>query len=59
MGEKVIHCRDVGFDCEGVVRAESEDAVVALAVEHAAEVHGVTEVTPEIAQAVQAAIREE
>ncbi len=59
MGEKVIHCRDVGFDCEGVVSADTDEAVIALAVQHAAEVHGVTEVTPEIAEAVQAAIRDE
>jgi predicted small metal-binding protein len=59
MGEKVIHCRDVGFDCEGVVRADSEEEVVALAAQHAAEVHGVTELTPEIVEAVKGAIRDE
>ncbi|MFN2137152.1 MAG: DUF1059 domain-containing protein [Candidatus Promineifilaceae bacterium] len=59
MGEKVIHCRDVGFDCDGVVRADTDEEVVAMAVEHAAEVHGVTEVTPEIEAAVLGAIREE
>lgn len=59
MSEKVIHCRDVGFDCDGVVRGETEEEVVGKAVEHAAAVHGVTEVTPEIEQAVLGAIREE
>ena len=59
MGEKVIHCRDVGFDCEGVVRADTEKEVIEMAVQHAAAVHGVTEVTPEIATAVQNAIRDE
>ena len=59
MGEKVIHCRDVGFDCDGVVRADTDEEVVAMAVEHAAEVHGVTEVTPEREAAVLGAIREE
>ena len=59
MGEKVIHCRDVGFDCEGVVRANTEEEVVAMAAEHAAEVHGVTELTPEIVEAVKSAIRDE
>ena len=59
MGEKVIHCRDVGFDCEGVVRADTEKEVIEMAVQHAAAVHGVTEVTPEIAAAVQNAIRDE
>lgn len=59
MSEKVIHCRDVGFDCEGVVRAETEEEVVAMAAEHAAQVHGVTELTPEIVAAVKSAIRDE
>ena len=59
MGEKVIHCRDVGFDCEGVVRADSDEEVIALAAQHAADVHGVTELTPKNVEAVTAAIREE
>ena len=59
MGEKVIHCRDVGFDCEGVVRADSDEEVIAMAAQHAADVHGVTELTPEIVDAVKAAIRDE
>jgi predicted small metal-binding protein len=59
MSEKVIHCRDVGFDCDGIVRAETEEEVISMAAEHAAEVHGVTELTPEIVEAVKAAVRDE
>jgi predicted small metal-binding protein len=54
---KVMHCRDVGFDCEAVIRAETEKDVLAQAA--AQSVHGVKEITPEIANAVRAAIRNE
>jgi predicted small metal-binding protein len=56
---KVMHCRDVGFDCEGVIRAETEKEVLAQAAAHAQSVHGVEEITPEIANAVRAAIHDE
>ncbi len=57
--EKVIHCRDVGFDCDGVVKAKTENEVLALAAEHARSVHGLTEVTPEIVAKIRSIIREE
>jgi predicted small metal-binding protein len=56
---KVIHCRDIGFDCDGIVRAETEEQVVAKAAEHAQTVHNVSEITPKLAEAVRAAIRDE
>ena len=56
---KVIRCRDVGFDCEGVIRAESEEEAIAQAAEHAQTVHGLTEINDEVVQAVRGAIREE
>ncbi len=55
---KVVNCRDVGFDCEGVVRAESEEEVLRQVAEHARTVHDV-EVTPEMAEQVKDLIREE
>ena len=55
---KVLKCADVGFHCDGVIRAESVDEVLQLAAAHAKAVHGV-DVTPEIAQKVKAAIRTE
>jgi uncharacterized OsmC-like protein/predicted small metal-binding protein len=55
---KVVHCRDVGFDCEGVVRAETEEEVLSQVAEHARAVHDV-EVTPELAQQVKELIRDE
>ena len=56
---KVIHCKDVGFDCEGVVRADSEEQVLQMAAEHAKAEHGVTELTDEMVAKVKAVIRDE
>ncbi len=57
--EKVIHCRDVGFDCNGVIKAKTEEEALKLAAEHAIKVHGIKEITPEIVAKVKAVIREE
>ena len=40
---KELHCRDVGFDCDAVVTAESEDDVLAQVAGHAKAVHGLTD----------------
>ena len=56
---KTIHCKDVGFDCDGVVRAGSEEEGLQLAAEHAQSVHGVTELTSEMIEKVQSVIRDE
>jgi predicted small metal-binding protein len=45
---KAVKCRDVSFDCDGVVRADTEDEVLAQAAAHAQSVHVVEEITPEI-----------
>jgi len=57
--EKVIRCRDVGFDCDGVIKAKTENEALALAAEHARSVHGLTEITPEIVSKIKSVIREE
>jgi len=57
--EKVIRCRDVGFDCDGVIKAKTEDEALKLAAEHAMKVHGLKEITPEIIKKVKSVIREE
>lgn len=57
--EKVIHCKDVGFDCEGVVRANSDQEVMQLAAEHAKSAHGVKELTREMIEKVKSVIRDE
>ena len=55
---QVLKCADVGFRCEGVIRAESLDEVLRQAAMHAKQVHQV-DVTPEIVEKVKAAIRTE
>ena len=55
---KVLRCRDVGFDCEHEIRAQSEEEVLRQAAEHARTEHGV-EVTPELAVQVQSLIHDE
>jgi predicted small metal-binding protein len=56
---KVVRCRDVGFDCEGVVRADTEEEVLAQVAAHAKEVHNIETVTPEIVEKVRSVMYEE
>jgi predicted small metal-binding protein len=55
---KALRCRDVGFDCEAVVRAESEEEILQQVGEHASAVHDV-DVTPEMAEQVKRLIQDE
>ena len=41
---KVVRCRDVGFDCNAVVRAESEEAALQIVADHAKSVHALEKV---------------
>ena len=56
---KVLRCSDVGFECDGVIRAETEEEVMQQAAEHAKTAHDVQELTDEIVQKVKAAIQDE
>lgn len=55
---KTLHCRDAGFDCQGVIRANTEQEVLKQAAQHALEVHGVT-VSTELAEQLKTLIKEE
>jgi predicted small metal-binding protein len=55
---KTLRCRDVGFDCDKEIRAESEEEIMRQAAAHAKNDHGI-DVTPEIANQVRAQIRNE
>jgi len=52
-----LKCKDVGFDCPGVVRGATKEEVLKQAAAHASEVHKV-QVTPELAAKVSEQIRE-
>jgi predicted small metal-binding protein len=55
---KTLHCRDTGFDCEGIIRANTEDEVLGQAAIHAKQAHGM-DATPEMADQLRRLIREE
>lgn len=55
---KMLRCRDVGVDCDAVIRAETEEELMRKVAEHAKTVHGISEISPELAAKVKAAIKE-
>lgn len=55
---KAIACNDVVSGCRFETSAATEDELLQKVTAHAAESHGVREVTPELAAKVKAAIRE-
>ena len=42
-----LHCKDAGFDCDAVVRGDSDEDVLAQVAPHAKDVHSL-DVTPEL-----------
>ena len=56
---KVVHCRDVGFDCDGVVRAETEEEALQQVAAHAKAVHNLEEVSEEVIALVRQVMRDE
>jgi predicted small metal-binding protein len=53
---KVVYCHDLGFDCEGVVRSESEEELLSKVVAHARDVHDLNEISDEMVKKVKAVI---
>jgi predicted small metal-binding protein len=56
---KVLRCRDVGLDCEGELRANTEEELLRQAAEHAQSVHNMKDMPPDVVAKVRAAIRDE
>lgn len=56
---KVVRCRDVGFDCAGVVRAETEAEVLNQVAAHAKSVHNLEAVTEEVVAQVRRVMHDE
>jgi predicted small metal-binding protein len=56
---KVIHCAEAGFSCDAVVRAETEDEAVEMAVEHAKEIHGISPMPPAALLKIRALVKDE
>ena len=53
-----IACGDVMPGCSATFEADSQDELLALVAPHAAEAHGVTEITPEVLEAVTGAVQQ-
>ncbi len=56
---KVIRCYDLGFVCDGVIRAETKAKVIKQAAEHARKVHNLKKMTKKVVEEFSAAIRDE
>ena len=56
---KTINCREAGFDCDYIVRGETEEEVMKNGAEHAMKEHGMKEedITPEMKQKIRGLIR--
>jgi predicted small metal-binding protein len=56
---KTVSCREAGFDCDHVVKGETEEEVMKNGAEHAMKVHGMKEedMTPEMQQKIRGLIR--
>jgi len=52
-----IECKDLGMDCGFKATAETEDELLKKAAEHAAEVHGMKEISPEMMEKVKSIIK--
>ncbi|MGI9190139.1 MAG: DUF1059 domain-containing protein [Longimicrobiaceae bacterium] len=54
---KELRCREVGFDCEGVIRGDTEEEVLRQAAEHAITEHGLTQLDDATEKQIRAKIR--
>jgi predicted small metal-binding protein len=55
---KLVKCRDLGFDCDAEVRAESTEKALEMVAQHAKEAHEMDEVTPELVEKVHKVMKE-
>ncbi len=55
---KVIRCRDVGFDCDKVIKAETEEQALQQAAAHAMNDHGLKAVSAEVVEKVKAVMHD-
>ncbi|MBI3989230.1 MAG: DUF1059 domain-containing protein [candidate division NC10 bacterium] len=56
---KVLVCKDVGTECNHVIKGQTVEEVMQKAAQHAKEVHGMAQVPAEVVAKVQAAIKDE
>jgi len=56
---KVLKCRDVGVECDFEAHGESESEILQKAAVHAQECHQDITLTPELAEKIKGAIKDE
>ena len=59
MGTKVLKCRDVGVNCDEVIRDNSQAEILQKAAAHAKSCHQGVKLTPELQAKLMAAIKDE
>ncbi len=55
--KKHFHCKDVGYDCTWELEGNSEEEMLPIIEQHAAEVHSLTHFKTEAEENVRTAIR--
>ena len=55
---KEVRCADAGMACDFVAKAETEQELMQKVAAHAREKHGITQVTPELAEKVKKIMRD-
>ena len=55
---KEIRCADLGFRCDAVARADSEEELLKIVAVHAQSDHGIEEFTQGVVTKVRSAIRD-
>lgn len=53
-----LACNDVMPGCDATFSADTDDELMAQVAAHAAEGHGITDITPEVLATVQAAVKQ-
>ena len=56
---KILSCRDVGVDCDFVVRGKDEADILRQAAAHAKGCHSGVQMTPAVQAQIRAAIKDE
>ena len=59
MGMKVLKCRDVGVNCDEVIRGNSEAEILQKAAEHAKGCHQGVQMTPQLQAKLKSVIKDE
>lgn len=57
--KKVIRCRDIGYDCDGILHAYSEEELLSKVTAHAREQHDLRRVTRDVVEKLRFVMRDE